>query len=66
MPAIDGSTTQGIPLADAAMRLGVSWQQAWRLLLTGTLQGRKDGGRWVVDAESLERTKAARDRVAAA
>ena len=60
------TTAVEIPLADAAMRLGVSWSAAWRLLLTGKLQGRKEGGRWIVDADSLERAKAARDRASAA
>lgn len=48
-----------VPLVDAALRLGVSWDRAWRLLLTGRLEGRKDGRRWVVSAESVERLRKA-------
>jgi hypothetical protein len=44
-----------IPLALAAQRLGVSWTRAWRLVLTGQLEGSKIGGRWVVSAASIER-----------
>jgi hypothetical protein len=43
-----------IPLSEAARRLGISWHQAWRLLLVGALKGRKEGGRWVVEDSSVE------------
>lgn len=51
-----------VSLSVAAHRLGLSWQQAWRLLLRGELQGRKSGGRWAVDEESLERLRRLRTR----
>jgi hypothetical protein len=44
-----------LSLAEAALRLGLSWQRAWRLVLTGEIVGRKRDGRWVVDSESVER-----------
>ena len=43
-----------MPLAVAALRLGLSWQRAWRLVLTGEIEGRKHGGRWLVKALSVE------------
>lgn len=43
-----------IALSDAAQRLGLSWERAWRLLLSGALTGRKDGGRWLVSVSSVE------------
>lgn len=46
-----------VPLADAALRLGVSWDRAWRFLLVGRLEGRKVGRRWLVSAESVERLR---------
>jgi hypothetical protein len=50
--------TQEIPLAEAAQQLKKSWGQAWRLVLNGTLAGRKVGGRWVVTAESVKANRA--------
>ncbi len=44
-----------LPLPVAALRLGISWERAWRRLLEGRLQGRKVKGRWLVTAESVER-----------
>lgn len=43
-----------IPLALAAQFAGLSWAQAWRLVLRGELEGRKAGGRWVVTRGSLD------------
>lgn len=43
-----------VPLAQAAKRLGLSWGQAWRLLLTGRLCGEKVSGRWFVTGESVD------------
>ena len=43
-----------LPLVEAAMKLSLSYGQAWRMLLTGRLDGRKVRGRWVVSSESLE------------
>lgn len=49
-----------IPLALAAQSAGLSWAQAWRLVLRGELEGRKAGGRWVVTRASLEAWNEAR------
>jgi len=54
-----------IGLAEAAMHLGVPYQDAHRLLLTGKIRGEKRGSRWfvqVVDVKKLmvgTRTKSA-------
>jgi molybdenum-dependent DNA-binding transcriptional regulator ModE len=50
-----------MPLAEAAKALGISWHRAWRLLLVGALDGRRDriSGRWLVQRSSVERVKRA-------
>ena len=40
--------TKNIPLPDAAKRLSISWEPAWRALLNGHLDGEKSNGRWYV------------------
>jgi hypothetical protein len=50
-----------IGLTEAALRLGVSYVQAQRLMLTGKLGGRKAGARYFVrraDVEQLARERA--------
>lgn len=42
-----------ITLTLAAHRLGISWERAWRLCLTGKLQARKVDGRWVCTLTSV-------------
>ena len=42
-----------ITLPEAARRLSISWERAWRALLKGELQGEKHEGRWYVDAASV-------------
>jgi hypothetical protein len=49
-----------VPLSDAAHELGVSWHQAWRLLLKRRLVGRRVGNRWMVTPASIK--KVARER----
>ena len=49
------ATANELPLALCAQRLGKSWGQTWRLMLRGTLKGRKVDGRWFVNAEDVER-----------
>jgi hypothetical protein len=44
-----------IPLTDAALQLGISWERAWRLMLSGQLTGMKRGNRWFVDRRSIDR-----------
>ena len=45
---------ESIPLAEVAHRLGQSWEKTWRQVLNGTLRGEKRGGRWIVEAKSVE------------
>jgi hypothetical protein len=52
---MDAQHSEELSLAEAALRLGLSWQRAWRLVLTGEIVGRKHEGRWVVNADSVER-----------
>lgn len=47
-----------IGLAEAAQRLGISWQRAWRLVLTGELHGNQRGGRWFVRTDSIAQREA--------
>ena len=54
-----------IPLPDAAQRLGISWERAWRKVLAGELEGQKVAGRWVVTERSVEKVRAERDQSAA-
>jgi excisionase family DNA binding protein len=42
-----------VPLSEAAHRIGVSWHTAYRLVLIRTLEARLVGGRWLVNASSL-------------
>jgi hypothetical protein len=48
-------TQQRIDLVSAAARLRISWHTAYRLVLTGVLDGERLGGRWYVDPRSVER-----------
>lgn len=50
-----------IPLTEAAQRIGISWERAWRLLLQGVLRGEKRSGRWFV-SESTVMVQIARQR----
>jgi hypothetical protein len=47
--------SRGIPVSEAARRLGVNQARVRALLATEGLRGEKIGGRWLVDPESLER-----------
>jgi hypothetical protein len=42
-----------IPLTEAAQRIGISWERAWRLLLQGVLRGEKRSGRWFVSENTV-------------
>jgi hypothetical protein len=44
-----------VTLSEAARKLGMSWQRAWRLMLIGELAGRRENGRWFVTCASVER-----------
>ena len=49
--------TNLISLTDAAKRLSLSWERAWRALLSGNLEGEKRDGRWYVTECSVRRYK---------
>jgi hypothetical protein len=49
-----------IPLSEAALRLGLSWERAWRLVLTGVLVGQKREGKWTVSQASIDRFETVR------
>jgi hypothetical protein len=53
-------TRQVIGLAEAAQRLGLPYQDAHRLVLTGDLHGEKRGSRWYVPVVDV--TRLARER----
>jgi hypothetical protein len=59
------SATDDITLPQAAREIGISWASAWRLLLTGRLEGRLLHGRWIVTRSSLDSEKLRRLRTAA-
>lgn len=48
-----------ISLTEAALRLGISWERAWRALLSGGLEGQKHNGRWYVTVRSVRRLQGA-------
>ena len=54
----EGARTE-MTLPDAAQALRKSWQQTYRLVLTGQLDARRVGGRYVVSAASVERVRRA-------
>ena len=49
-----GDPKRHLTLSQVAQILGLSWAQTWRLVLTNELSGYKAGGRWFVDAASVE------------
>lgn len=48
------TTTKTIRLVDAAKMLQLSYARAWNLVLTGRLEGQREGGRWVVTRVSVQ------------
>lgn len=57
----DSPTDGEMGLTEAALRLGVSYVQAQRMMLIGKLGGRKAGTRWFVrraDVEHVARERA--------
>jgi hypothetical protein len=51
-----------MPLPRAAVRLRLTWAQAFNALLAGRLDGRQaENGRWWVSSSSVERLAAQRD-----
>ena len=57
MPA----TKHEISLPQAAQRLRIPWRAAWEKIMTGAIEGEYRGGRWYIDARSVERVAAERD-----
>ncbi len=61
--------TQEIPLTQACLRQGLSYNQMLRRVLIGEVQGRQVNGRWVVtvtaDAGSTAAVRTSRSRVPA-
>lgn len=54
-----------IPLADAALKLGLRYQKTLDLLTTAQIAGRRDSrNRWVVDVSSVERYLKTRQQAA--
>lgn len=54
-----GHDTEDMPLMEAAHRLKLSYNRALRLLLTGTLEGSKKDGNWMVTTASVKRVEKA-------
>jgi hypothetical protein len=54
--------TEKIPIAQAALALGLTREIVLRLVQTHALEGGQDGRHWYVTSRSLERAK--RDRAA--
>lgn len=50
-----------IGLSEAAQHIGIPYQNAHRLLLTGALRGEKRQGRWMVRREDTERLRTERE-----
>jgi hypothetical protein len=42
-----------VPLPLAAARLGLTWHQAWSLILTRQIKGRRSGKHWFADEQSV-------------
>jgi hypothetical protein len=55
------SIQKWLPLAEAAMRLGLPYQDTHRLMLLGQLGSQRRGSRWYVSAASVERLRARRE-----
>jgi hypothetical protein len=51
-----------VSLPVAARTIGISWAAAWRLLLTGKLDGYQVHGRWRITVASVENEKLKRAR----
>lgn len=51
---VNTATESLIPLPLVAQRLGTGWGTAYRLVLSGQIRGSQRGGRWLVEAASIE------------
>lgn len=57
------SKGQRVKLVDAAMQLGMDYQEAYRFMLAGHLDGQRDGknaSRWTVSQKAIDKVKADR------
>ncbi len=55
------STEQEMPLIEAALLLGQSYERTMRQVLCGELHGRRDAGKWRVTVRSVERMRSERE-----
>lgn len=62
---MDGTKRGEIPLSEVAFRIGKPWRASWDLVLSRKIEGRKVDGRWMVNAESVEKYLADREHAAA-
>ena len=53
---------QWISIADAAVRLRLSYNQVLRLVLIGELPGKRRGNRWVLEADAVKEMAGHRHR----
>lgn len=53
---------QWISIADAAVRLRLSYNQILRFVLIGELSGKRRGNRWVVEANAVKEMAAHRHK----
>ncbi len=51
-----------VPLVEAAVKLGASYNQTLRWVILGRLKGERRDGRWFVSAADVERLRAERER----
>lgn len=49
------ATIEWVGTADLAFRLGLTPWQAYRLVLSGKLEARREGGKWQVSRASVDR-----------
>ena len=60
---MEKNKTATMPLSAAAIRLGVTYERAKRMLFIGELEGRQEDGRWYrVTVASVDRFQRERER----
>jgi hypothetical protein len=47
-----------LPLVDACLAVGIAYNTAWRLCLTGKVPARREGRAWFVQLDALRRATA--------
>lgn len=47
------SANLSVPLAEAGIRLSMTWPQVYAALMRGDLRGKKIGSSWMIEEESL-------------